>query len=229
MTIYVNSSLRPWKQRGLGGQQGEASSLGESCDANHATRKSLNWCRPPCSADFVIMKTPARRRGSRVAEGGGLLILPAHSCVFPMMRLYSRLFKYAPLPQKTSLENFLTESLCDLLERITATDRRNVEKFAADLFLGSTKSGSALAKRLRNAQSLRWCTQYRVKLGSHQGWADLCLLGDEKVLLLIENKVNAPDSLFTRAKMQIQANPFPNWSSTTVGCVPIFPRGVSYC
>ena len=34
------------------------------------------------------------------------------------MTLYSRLFKYAPLSGRSQLENFLTESFCDLMERI---------------------------------------------------------------------------------------------------------------
>lgn len=80
------------------------------------------------------------------------------------MALYSRLFKYAPRPGRTQLENFLTESFCDCLERMTALDRSDVETFILDLFGGGSQSPLNFRDRLASANDLRWVTQHPIYL-----------------------------------------------------------------
>ena len=43
------------------------------------------------------------------------------------MPLYERLFKYLPTKGHTPLENFLTESLCEILERLTDLHRASTQ------------------------------------------------------------------------------------------------------
>jgi hypothetical protein len=76
------------------------------------------------------------------------------------MALYSRLFSYAPLPNRTQLENFLTESLCDWLDRITALDRKCLETFVVQCLAGSRGVPSTFRERLASARNLSWKTQH---------------------------------------------------------------------
>lgn len=106
------------------------------------------------------------------------------------MALYSRLFKYAPLPNRTPLENFLTESLCDCLERMTALGRETVETFVVECLAGS-QVPSSFRGRLTNARNLSWKTQHSFYFDGGRGCLDLCLFADNQIILVIENKVAA--------------------------------------
>ena len=106
------------------------------------------------------------------------------------MALFSRLFKYAPLPGRTQLENFLTESLCDLLERMTVLDRKGVERFVLDALAGS-RSPSGFRERLAEAKGLYWTTQKSISFADNRGYLDLCLLADKRIILVIENKIGS--------------------------------------
>ena len=85
------------------------------------------------------------------------------------MALFSRLFKYAPLPGRTQLENFLTESLCDLLERMTVLDRKGVERFVLDALAGS-RSPSGFRERLAEAKGLYWTTRKSISFADNRGY-----------------------------------------------------------
>lgn len=106
------------------------------------------------------------------------------------MALYSRLFKYAPLPDRTPLENFLTESFCDCLERMTVLDRKSAERFVMEALVG-TDAPSEFRRRLSAAKELCWKTQQSLILDENRGYFDLCLLADSRIILAIENKVGA--------------------------------------
>jgi hypothetical protein len=105
--------------------------------------------------------------------------------------LYYRLSKYAPTPGRTQVENFLTESLCDLLERMTVLDRRNVESFISDILVGSEppSTASIFRDKLTSAGQLEWETQHRIELDAECGYLDLCLFADNRIVLVIENKI----------------------------------------
>jgi hypothetical protein len=106
------------------------------------------------------------------------------------MDLYSRLFKYAPLPHRTPLENFLTESLCDFLERMTAVDRKAVECFILDVLLGS-HAPLPFQQQIANAKGFCWETQKQISFRGEKGCIDICLLADKQITLVVENKVTA--------------------------------------
>jgi hypothetical protein len=106
------------------------------------------------------------------------------------MDLYSRLFKYAPLPNRTQLENFLTESLCDFLGRMTAVDRKAVECFILDVLLGS-HAPLPFRQQIANAKGFCWETQKRIYFRGKQGCIDICMLADKEITLVVENKVTA--------------------------------------
>ena len=106
------------------------------------------------------------------------------------MALYSRLFKYAPRPGRTQLENFLTESFCDCLERMTVLDRKGVEAFILDS-LGGSRFPLDFRDRLASAKDLRWTTQHPIYLADNRGYLDLCLLADKRIVLAVENKIGS--------------------------------------
>jgi hypothetical protein len=106
------------------------------------------------------------------------------------MALYSRLFKYGPRPGRTQLENFVTESLCDCLERMTALDRKSIERFVVEVLVCS-RIPPAFGERLTNAKTLQWKTQHAFYFAGSRGCLDLCLLADREIILVIENKVAA--------------------------------------
>lgn len=120
----------------------------------------------------------------------GYPVSPAESNRSSWMDLYSRIFKYAPRSDQKAIENFLTECLCDLLERMTALGRKCLERFIFELLVGS-HSPSGFQNRLSSAASLRWETQKSIHYAGGRGCLDLCLLADGQVILVIENKVAA--------------------------------------
>lgn len=104
--------------------------------------------------------------------------------------LYTRLFKYSPREGYLPLENFLTECLCDFLDRLTVFDRQ-----ASELFIFEILCGPNLPPELRIAISratiLQWKTQRRITVAGDQGIVDLWLAADNNPVLIIENKINA--------------------------------------
>ena len=106
------------------------------------------------------------------------------------MSLYEKLFKYAPSSNRTPLENFLTEALCDILERLRTVDSDAALDLLVQVFLGN-RGSPAFRRTLEDASKFFWITQVRIKVGRQFGYLDLCLFVDGKPLVAIENKVAA--------------------------------------
>jgi len=69
-----------------------------------------------------------------------------------MADIYARLFLYTARADFEPLENFLTESLGDLLERLTTADRGLLESFISDVLCGS-EIPAPQAARIRRESS----------------------------------------------------------------------------
>jgi hypothetical protein len=106
------------------------------------------------------------------------------------MSLYSRLFKYSPRADRKPIENFLTEALYDLLERMTTLDRKCMEGFITEILVGS-HAPESFHDTLTAARSLRWQTQKVIYCAGDRGYVDLCLMADERIMLVVENKIAA--------------------------------------
>ena len=99
-----------------------------------------------------------------------------------MSSLYGRLFAYRERHDRRPLEDFLTEALCDLMNRLP---RHVMGEFVAKLFL-PRDAASAWQQLVDNGGTLFWETQQHI---GEYGRLDLMLSGDETPLLVVENKV----------------------------------------
>jgi hypothetical protein len=103
--------------------------------------------------------------------------------------LYSRLFAYRQRKDRSPLENFLTEALCDLLNRLPATEG---PEFVADLLLPSDDARERWNRRFRDtAHHYFWETQKWITANDQTLCLDLVLFCDRRPLLVVENKVGA--------------------------------------
>ena len=101
------------------------------------------------------------------------------------MALYSRLFQFL---ERQRLEDFLTEALVDLLEKLGRFDREQMLAFIEKVLLRtSISSKSGLIERLRAAPRLEWRTQVSIPGGR----PDIILYDAQGPLLLVENKIGA--------------------------------------
>jgi hypothetical protein len=107
-----------------------------------------------------------------------------------MPDIYARLFRYTARADFEPLENFLTESLGDLLERMTIADKGLLDSFVSDVLCGSEIPGS-LNARINGAARLEWKTQEKIRCEGELGYLDLCLIADGELVLILENKVGA--------------------------------------
>ena len=104
------------------------------------------------------------------------------------MSIYTRLFTRLPTLGRTPLEDFLTEALADLLNRMPPEDH---SRFIADVLLSEAGRTAWLELRARLPGALlTWVTQLRVRGG--KGIIDLVLLVDGRPAIAVENKVGAP-------------------------------------
>jgi hypothetical protein len=110
--------------------------------------------------------------------------------------IYVRLFRYQSTTERSQLENFLTEAFADLMAR--RCDRRTQADFIAYVLFGEVASeitgGKHLARLkedLKRVKNLTWGTQKRVNVVGASGQPDIIVSGDNKPLVVIENKVNA--------------------------------------
>lgn len=112
-----------------------------------------------------------------------------------MTSLYSRLYRNRQRPNRSSLENFLTEALADLLNRggteLTCDFIRSCvrpkQTFTAD-------HCAQLCASVTAAGLVWWKTQVPVAWDGAYGIADLALCLDEVPRMVIENKIWAPIS-----------------------------------
>ncbi|HET7308186.1 MAG TPA: hypothetical protein VFK24_10315 [Gammaproteobacteria bacterium] len=112
------------------------------------------------------------------------------------MSLYGDLFKYRQRPARSPLEDFLTEALADILNRLPT---RIVAGLCEDVLFRnrsaySTEELKRVLKTLARAPHVCWSTQVPAPHGGRTGLADIVLeAGEDRTpLLVIENKVNAP-------------------------------------
>ena len=102
-----------------------------------------------------------------------------------MQSLYGRLFTYRGRPDRSPLEDFLTEAFADLLNRLPeAIARRLVTRLLSE----APASGDALHKAWPAGSSARWSTQRAIEGGQI---LDLLLEIDGQPTLVIENKIAA--------------------------------------
>ncbi len=99
-----------------------------------------------------------------------------------MPSLYGRLFAYRERRDRRPLEDFLTEALCDLLNRLP---RDVMGRFVAELLLPPAAT-RAWQQVVDDGGKLLWATQQAI---GDYGRLDLMLAGDETPLLVVENKV----------------------------------------
>ncbi|MFH1982971.1 MAG: hypothetical protein ABIL58_14110 [Pseudomonadota bacterium] len=107
-----------------------------------------------------------------------------------MMSLYQKLFKYALTENKSPLENFLTEALADLINRMSVYD---AARFTGECLLShSSDAGAALkiASRLAAAAQVNAVSQYSISFDGTVKYPDMAVFGD-RLVMLIENKVGA--------------------------------------
>jgi hypothetical protein len=107
-----------------------------------------------------------------------------------MTDIYARLFRYTARADFEPLENFLTESLGDLLERMTTADRGLLGSFISEVLCGP-KIPDYLKARIRDASRLEWRTQTMIRCEGELGYLDLCLIADGELTLIVENKISA--------------------------------------
>lgn len=104
-----------------------------------------------------------------------------------MENLYGRLFKYRTREGRAPLEDFLSEALVDLLQRMPA----EVVSEMLALILGPQSSGALqLAGLLAQKPQLNWTTQRRVDF-PNRGIIDVLLEIDDLPAIVIENKIGS--------------------------------------
>jgi len=94
--------------------------------------------------------------------------------------LYSRLKKYQDTSERESLENYLTEGLCDLLNRM---DRERQRAFL------STTIPTCTA--LQEIPRLKWKTQVSISMSAKSHYPDLIGYAKGKPVVVVEVKVGA--------------------------------------
>lgn len=105
--------------------------------------------------------------------------------------IFSALYKYRESENKSQLENYLTESLVNLLNRM---EKQDVIDFIRNcLFMGNYKRECFLefVNQLDNMNTFTWITQYSIKYGKNFKYPDIVLLGEHKPVMIIENKIRA--------------------------------------
>jgi hypothetical protein len=102
-----------------------------------------------------------------------------------LQSLYSRLFKYRARQERGPREDFLSEALCDLLSRLPLRER--IDRIAN--FFVPTELRAVWVKAHADATNVSLNTQRH--LGG-EGIADIVVEANDKVAIIIENKIGAP-------------------------------------
>lgn len=120
-----------------------------------------------------------------------------------MEGLYSRLFKYRSRPDRSPLEDFLTEAWVDLLIRIPTSRRLD---FCTDVLLKNMNNDQRRAWRdwvhdKFNPEHFSWQTQVGIGVASNRvdttkrsaatKRPDIVLFCDDKPVMILENKIGA--------------------------------------
>lgn len=104
--------------------------------------------------------------------------------------LYGRLFRYRERPKNAPLENFLTEALADLLNRMP---RAEAMEAVERLFLQSAESRAVWRTFLaKNSEAeFTWSTQFDLEVDGRHFRPDLVLEARGALLIIVENKITA--------------------------------------
>ena len=110
-----------------------------------------------------------------------------------MPSLYSRLFRNRERPDRSPLENFLTESLVDLLNRGGAPLTLGFIELCIQLGpLWTPAYRADLCDAIRAAGRVYWKTQIHAVANGNGGIADIVLCLDDTPRMVIESKIWAP-------------------------------------
>ena len=111
-----------------------------------------------------------------------------------MSSVYGRLFAYRERQGNAPLENFLTEALADILNRMP---RDHVIDFGADLFFGREDARKAWRRFAERATKFSWSTQHRIRTANDRNRIpDILLDADGNPALILENKVGSPGAKY---------------------------------
>lgn len=102
------------------------------------------------------------------------------------MSLYGKLFRYRERAKRSPLEDYLTEALADVLNRMP---RPVVVDMIANLFLGNEEAQVAWRRHAAGAKSLVWTTQRHIRVGGKSYRLDLLLESDGDPSLVVEGKI----------------------------------------
>src|SRR5271166_2881022 len=106
-----------------------------------------------------------------------------------MVSLYSRLFTYRQRRDRSPLENFLTEALRDILDRLPA---REMAEFVGELFLPSVNARKRWERQFFDSkQCFFWESQKWITANGRGLCLDLVLRCDRQPLIVVENKIGA--------------------------------------
>ncbi len=109
-----------------------------------------------------------------------------------MVSLYGRLFTFRERPLRTPLEDFLTEALADLLNRMPPVEMREfVSKCFMPPLLDAQQAWHELANTL-SGDRLQWISRPSINVRSGTRYPDLMLYaGETRPLLIVENKIGS--------------------------------------
>ncbi len=93
------------------------------------------------------------------------------------MNLFSRLYKYQSSDVRSQLENFCTEGICDILNRMSHEQQRNFLK--------------GLSVPFHSDEPIVWQTQYSICTEGSTRYPDLVGIVDDSVAYIIEVKIDA--------------------------------------
>src|SRR4051812_88962 len=102
------------------------------------------------------------------------------------MDIYSRLYKYRERPSGSPLENFLTEALADIFNRLAIATQI---EFLVQMLPASCSH--RLRAKCKNAKRIEAITQFPIVLADSVKRPDMVIELDGKPLLLFEVKVSA--------------------------------------
>lgn len=102
--------------------------------------------------------------------------------------LYTKLFTYRERDGQRPLENFLTEALADVLNRLPRVELRG---FITELLLPTDTSFSWLDDLAQGNTARLWKTQVQADFGGDRNRPDLVFYVDAKPVMVVEIKVDA--------------------------------------
>lgn len=105
------------------------------------------------------------------------------------MSLYGQLFRYRCTDDRTPLEDFLTEAIADLLNRLPLNV---LVDFVHVLFIRDSVSMALIAPILRSGAIIHWETQRRIQAFGSTYILDLVLTVDSAPVIVVENKLWSP-------------------------------------